>query len=38
MAGSLFLAAILTMLALKTSGKPVIATELKEESIMIPAK
>ena len=38
MAGSLFLAAILTMLALKASGKQVIATELKEESIMIPAK
>jgi sugar phosphate permease len=38
MAGSLFLAAILTIMALKNAHKSVIATHLQEESIMVPAK
>lgn len=38
MAGSLFLAAILTIMALKNAHKSVVAAHLQEESVMIPAK
>jgi len=38
MAGSLFLAAILTIMALKNAHKSVVAAYLQEESVMIPAK
>ncbi|MGN6339832.1 MAG: MFS transporter [Ginsengibacter sp.] len=38
MAGSLFLSAILTIMALKNTHKLLVATHLQEESLMIPAK